>query len=404
VNELAVRLPIGPIHPMLKEPINFTFYVEGEVVVDAEPNIGFVHRGIEKLAEKKTWFQNLYLLEKVCGICSSAHQGCYAQGAEKIFEKEPPEKALYIRTLMWELERLHSHLLWLGVIMHEIGFDTLFMYTWKDRERVLDLVELISGRRVGYSINTIGGVRRDISYEAIKMAMDVANYIAERAQFYERVVLTERTILDRTQGIGYLSKTDAIRLNTVGPTARASGVRRDVRQDVPYGVYEESPFSIVIDTGCDVLARIIVRIREMIISAEIIKWILFTMPKTGSIQVKLSPFTKPPENEAISRVEAPRGELFYYLKSNGSQYPERVKIRTPTLANIVSVIHMVKGHYIADIPPIVAGIDPCISCMDRVIIVDVNKEERKVLSHQELRRYSIKWYKKNRAWVREERR
>ncbi|MHA1617251.1 MAG: hydrogenase large subunit [Candidatus Njordarchaeales archaeon] len=401
---MSVKLPIGPIHPMLKEPINLTFYVEGEVVVDAEPNIGFVHRGIEKLAERKTWFQNLYLLEKVCGICSSAHQGCYAQGAEKIYEKEPPEKALYIRTLMWELERLHSHLLWLGVIMHEIGFDTLFMYTWKDREYVLDLVELISGRRVGYSISTIGGVRRDVTYEMLKKAMDVANYIAERAQFYEKVVLNERTVLDRTQGVGYLSKTDAIRLNTVGPTARASGVRRDVRQDMPYGVYEEAPFSIVVDTGCDVLARILVRIREMVISADVIKWIVFNMPKNGAINLKISPFMKPPENEAISRVEAPRGELFYYLKSNGSLNPERIKIRTPTLANIASVIHMVKGHYIADIPPIVAGIDPCMSCMDRVVIVDVNKEKKTVMSHEELHRYSLKWYKRNKLLVREERR
>ena len=401
---MSVRIPIGPIHPMLKEPINLTFYVEGETIVDAEPNIGFVHRGIEKLAENKTWFQNLYLLEKVCGICSSAHQGCYAQGAEKVFEVEPPEKALFIRTLMWELERLHSHLLWLGVIMHEIGFDTLFMYTWRDREAVMDLVEMISGRRVGYSINTIGGVRRDIDYNILVKTIDVANFIASRAEYYEKIVLSERTILDRTEGVGYLSKADAIRLNTVGPTARASGVKRDVRYNMPYAIYDETPFDIVFDDGCDVLARIIVRIREMVVSAEIIKWIVFNMPKTGEIKQKVTPFTKPPENEAISRVEAPRGELFYYLKSKGDLKPERVKIRTPTLANIVSIIHMVKGHYIADIPPIVAGIDPCMSCMDRVVIVDVNKEKKTVWSHEELWRYSIKWYKKNYLMVREERR
>lgn len=401
---MSVKIPIGPIHPMLKEPINFTFYVEGETIVDAEPNIGFVHRGIEKLAENKTWFQNLYLLEKVCGICSSSHQGCYAQGAEKVFEAEVPEKALYIRTLMWELERLHSHLLWLGVIMHEIGFDTLFMYTWRDREAVMDLVEMISGRRVGYSINTIGGVRRDINYQILSKALDVANFIATRAEIYENIVLRERTIINRTEGVGVLSKTDAIRLNTVGPTARASGVKRDVRYNLPYAIYDETPFDIVVDDGCDVLSRIIVRIREMIVSSEIIKWITFNMPKNGSIAAKITHFTKPPENEAVSRVEAPRGELFYYLRSNGSLKPERVKIRTPTLANIVSVIHMVKGHYIADIPPIVAGIDPCMSCMDRVAIIDVRNEKKQLLNHDELLRYSIKWYKKNYRWLKEERR
>ena len=400
---MSVKLPIGPIHPMLKEPINLTFYVEGEVIVDAEPNIGFVHRGIEKLAENKTWFQNLYLLEKVCGICSSSHQGCYAQCAEKIFDKEPPEKALYIRTLMWELERLHSHLLWLGVIMHEIGFDTLFMYAWRDREAVMDLVEMISGRRVGYSINTIGGVRRDISYDILKKTIDVANFITRRAEYYETIVSKERSILDRTQGVGYLSKTDAIRLNTVGPTARASDVKRDVRLNMPYAIYDEAPFYIVTDDGCDVLARILVRIRELIISSEIIKWIVFNMPKTGDINLKISPFAKPPANEATSRVEAPRGELFYYLKSSGDLKPERVKIRTPTLANIISIIHMVKGHYIADIPPIVAGIDPCMSCMDRIIIIDVNREKKIEMTHESLRVYSIKWYKRNYRIIREER-
>jgi len=402
---MSVRIPIGPIHPMLKEPINFVFYVEGETIVDAEPNIGFVHRGIEKLAETKTWFQNLYLLEKVCGICSSSHQGCYAQCAERIFEVEPPERALYIRTLMWELERLHSHLLWLGVIMHEIGFDTLFMYAWRDREKVLDLVEMISGRRVGYSINIIGGVRRDISYDMLVKAVEVANFIAERAEHYEKIILKEETVINRTQGVGYLSKADAIRLNAVGPTVRASGVKRDVRGNMPYGIYDETPFDIVIDDGCDVLARIIVRIREMVVSAEIIKWIAFQIPKSEDIKLKkITPFTKPPENEAVSRVEAPRGELFYYIKSNGSLNPERVKIRTPTLANIASIIHMVKGHYIADIPPIVAGIDPCMSCMDRVIIVDVNKEKKKVMTYDEIRRYSIKWYKNNYKVIKEERR
>lgn len=401
---MSVRLPIGPIHPMLKEPINFTFYVEGEIVVDAEPNIGFVHRGIEKLAEKKTWWQNLYLLEKVCGICSSSHQGCYAQGAEKIYEVEPPEKALYIRTLLWELERLHSHMLWLGVIMHEIGFDTMFMITWRDREKVMDLVEAISGRRVGYSANIIGGVRRDLDMKLLNQALEVANFITERAQQYEKIMLKEKTVLDRTQGVGYLSPMAAQRVNAVGPTARASNINWDVRYHMPYAIYEETPMHVVVDDGCDVLARILVRIREMIVSAEIIKWIVFNIPKTDEIASrKVAPLKKPPENEAISRVEAPRGELFYYLKSNGSLYPERVKIRTPTLANIMSVIEMVKGNYIADIPAVVAGIDPCISCMDRAIIIDINKQKKMVFTKEELLRYSFKFYKENISWIRSER-
>ena len=399
---MSYKMPIGPVHPMLKEPINFTFYLEGEVIVDAEPNIGFAHRGIEKLGEYKTWFQNLFLMEKICGICSSAHQGCYAQGAEYVFDVEPPERALYIRTMMWELERLHSHLLWLGVVSHLLGFDTLFMYTWKDRERVLDIVEEISGRRVGYSINTVGGVRRDVTDEQLKKAKKVAEYIYERTKYYENVFTTENTILLRTQNLGILKKADAIRLGTVGPTIRASNIKRDTRYNYPYAIYDEAPFEIATYDSCDVFSRVVVRIKEMYVSADIVKWITENIPK-GKVDLGISPFKKPPENEAISTVEAPRGELFYYLKSNGTLYPERVKVRTPTLANIVSIIHTIKGHYIADIPPIVGGIDPCMACMDRVLLVDQNKRKREIMTENELIRYSIKWYRKNWNMVKEER-
>jgi len=399
---MSYRMPIGPIHPMLKEPINFIFYLDGEIIVDAEPNIGYAHRGIEKLAENKTWFQNLYLLEKICGICSSAHQGCYAQGAEYIFDVEPPERALHIRVMMWELERIHSHLLWLGVVAHLLGFDTLFMYTWRDRERVLDIVEEISGRRVGYSINTVGGTRRDVDDNLLNKAKKVAEFILEQTKYYEKVFTEDKSLLIRTQNIGMLSKTDAIRLGTVGPTVRASDVKRDIRYNFPYAIYEETPFEVVTFDSCDVFSRVVVRIREMYVSAEIVKWIAENIP-SGKVDLGISPFKKPPVNEAISIVEAPRGELYYYLKSNGDLKPERIKVRTPTLANIISVIHMIKGHYIADIPPIVGGIDPCMACMDRVLLVDINKEKKVVMDKEELIRYSIKWYKKNKDIVISER-
>ncbi len=399
---MSYKMPIGPIHPMLKEPINLTFYLEGELIIDAEPNIGFAHRGIEKIAENKTWFQNLYLLEKVCGICSASHQGCYAQGAERVFDVEAPERALYIRTLMWELERLHSHLLWIGVVAHLLGFDTLFMYTWKDREKVLDVVEAISGRRVGYSINTVGGVRKDLDDSLLNMVRKMSKYLRDRVKYYEKLLTTEKTILLRTQNLGILRPADAIRLGTVGPTVRGSGLKRDIRGDYPYTVYKESPFETVTFDSCDVFARVVVRVREMYVSLDIIDWILEEIP-SGKVDLGISPFKKPPVNEATSRIEAPRGELYYYLKSDGKLTPYRIKIRTPTLANIISVIEMVKGHYIADIPPIVGSIDPCMSCMDRVLLVDTRKNEERVMTENELIRYSIKWYKKNWNWVKEER-
>jgi len=394
VAKLGFSLPIGPFHPALKEPIALKFEIEGERIVKVEPSLGHCHRGIEKLAENRTWFQFLFISEHVCGICSGAHQGCYAQLAERIYQIEPTPRGDFLRTWIWEWERIHSHLLWVGVLAHEMALDTLFMYTWRDRELVMDVFEKVSGRRVVYSFNTIGGVRRDVSEDVLKEIKKICDYLIERAKYYEKLISTDRTILARTRNVGYLSKNDAINLCAVGPTTRASGVKRDVRYEEPYSVYPESPFEIVVTEEGDAWAKTLVRIREIIVSAEICKWVCDNLP-TGPIKKNIPPMKAPPPGEAISRVEAPRGELFYYGKSNGTPRPERLKIRTPTIANIPAVCKMLEGGYIADIPIAFASIDPCLACMDRVVFLDTKRDREFVMSWSELRRYARLWYKKH---------
>jgi len=390
-----VKLPIGPQHPALKEPENFTITLDGERVVDVDIRIGYTHRGIEKLMESRTYTQNLYLVERICGICSYAHVENFTQNVEEILGVQIPKRAEYIRTLFLELERLHSHFLWLGVAGHEIGFDTLFMYTWQDREVVQDLLEMISGNRVNYAMNSIGGVRRDVSEDHRKKVLQGMDYLERRAGYYKEVAINEKTILARAENVGILKPKDALKLTAVGPTARASGIKVDIRKDDPYVSYLDTPFEMITTDTNDVLGRVVVRVLEVFESIKIIRYLMEHLP-AGEITMKVP--RKVPEGESISHTEAPRGEDFHYLRSNGTEKPERYKVRTPTLANLPAVAEMLKGTYLADVPIIVAAIDPCMGCMDRVLLLKDGKEQSgEIIDGERLRRYGIRWYAE-RGW------
>jgi membrane-bound hydrogenase subunit alpha len=381
---MNLKIPIGPQHPALKEPISLRMTVEGEVIKDADLRLGYNHRGVEKLAESKNWIQNIYLMERICGICSHSHATCYAQGVEKLMEIEAPKRGLYIRILVSELERIHSHLLWLGVAGHEAGFDTFFMYTWRDREVVMDLLEMISGNRVHYAINTIGGVRRDVDEAHRAKILGSLDTLRKRTEYYLHIAANEPSFVGRLSRVGYLSKEDAIALCAVGPTARASDVAIDVRKDDPYAVYNETPFEVCTADSCDVLGRAVVRIKELLQSYNIIEYLMKNLP-SGPISVKAPRKAKP--NEFVSRYEAPRGENIHYIKSNGTDKPERLKVRAPTLGNYAATIKMLKNGFIADIPLIFAAIDPCICCAERAVeLVDARGGETKTVLFSELRR------------------
>lgn len=398
---MKFTIPIGPQHPALKEPISLRMTVEGEVIKDADIRLGYNHRGLEKLAEEKTWIQNIYLTERICGICSHSHATCYVQGVEKLMEIAPPKRGNYIRYLVSELERVHSHLLWLGVAGHEAGFDSFFMYTWRDREVVMDLLEMISGNRVHYAINTLGGVRRDLDELQIKKILDGLAVLRTRTEFYSKIGTSEPTFVARLAGVGYLSKEKALALCAVGPTARASSISADVRKDDPHAVYDEVPFDVCTADTCDVLGRTVVRIKELLESYKICEFLLKNLP-AGDIAVKAPRRAKP--NEVVSRYEAPRGENIHYIKSNGSDKPERLKVRAPTLANYPATVEMLKSGFIADIPLIFAAIDPCICCAERTVeLVNGRTGEEKILRFSELRkladeRFKNRPVKRNAVW------
>jgi len=357
-----VNIIIGPQHPALIEPEKFSLKVDGEIVKEVEPRIGYVHRGIEKAAEKRTYLQDIYLVERICGICNACHATCFCQAVEAILGITVPPRAKYLRTLILELNRIHSHMLLLGHAGFEVGYETLLHYMWRDRETVMDIVERLTGNRVIASFVTVGGVRRDLPSEAIPEIKAQLASLKEKMSFYKHLFESDPTLKMRTKNVGVLSKQDALKLCVVGPVARGSGVKMDVRKDEPYAAYSEVPFNIAIYSEGDSWARLMVHLDEVSESINIINYVLDNLP-SGSYRIRVPRIV--PAGEAISRVEAPRGELFYYVKSNGTAYPERVKVRTPTFANILSFVHIAEGGNIADVPASFVSLDPCFSCTDR---------------------------------------
>jgi NADH-quinone oxidoreductase subunit D len=376
-------VPVGPQHPALKEPGHFEFTVDGELVTAATARLGYVHRGIERACEQQNYTQNLYLVERVCGICSHSHANAYVNGIEQLAKVPAPPRAQAIRQLIACLERIHSHFLWLGVAAYEAGFETLLMYSWRDREVVMDVLEQMTGNRVNYSASVPGGVKYDVTAThaaAVRRAMDK---VEDRAKHYLHVVTTDTSFLARAQGVGVTSKAEADALGLLGPTLRAAGVTRDVRVDAPYGSYPQFPVTASVDSAGDLAARFKVRMLETLESVRVVRAILDGLPE-GDLTVKFP--RKIAAGETISRFEAPRGELFYYIKSNGTDTPERVKIRTPSICNWLYVLTKAVGSQMADVPPLLAGIDPCFSCNDRMIVINRRDGERQVWTRDDLRR------------------
>ncbi len=363
----VINVVVGPQHPALHEPERFSFKVDGERVVDIEPRLGYVHRGIEKAAERMMYFQDVHLVERICGICNAAHTTVFCQAVEDIGNIDVPARARYLRTVIFELNRIHSHLLLLGVAGHLLGYEALFQHVWRDREPVMDTVERITGNRLMNGFNTIGGVRRDITPTTVEKIIKTMAEVRKRAIFYKTVFEEDPTVRLRTEGVGVLSKSDALKFCVVGPVARGSGIDWDVRRDDPYAAYDEIPFNVITYNNCDSWARLMVRAEEVLESMDILIYALEHLPE-GRLRVRVP--RRQPEGEAVSRVEAARGELIHYVKSDGSAYPYRVKVRSPSLANLISFPAIIRGYYIADIPAALGSLDPCFSCTDRMAFKD----------------------------------
>ncbi len=353
-------IPFGPQHPVLPEPIHLDLVLEDETVVEAIPSIGFIHRGLEKLVEKKEFTEYVYVAERICGICSFMHGMGYCQAIESIMDIKVPSRAEFLRTIWAELSRIHSHLLWLGLTADAFGFESLFMHTWRLREKILDIFEATTGGRVIFSVCKIGGIRRDIDNETLYDLVDTLDKMQDEIKRFCDVFIEDRSVRHRMDKVGILSLADAKELGAVGPMLRASGVAQDMRQ-LGYAAYKELDFKPIVEFGGDSYARSVVRIREIEQSFALIKRASEIIPG-GAIEEK---FKGAPNGEYFARLEQPRGEVIYYARGNGSKFLDRVRVRTPTFANIPSLLKILQGCELADVPILILTIDPCISCTER---------------------------------------
>jgi len=389
------KVPIGPVHVGLKEPITAWLDVDGERIVDATIRPGAIHRGIEFMARDRNPIQVIYLAERICGICSFTHIEAFIRAVEDAAKIPVPARAQYIRTIVLELERIHSHILWAGVACYTFGYDSAFHLGMILREKVMDVLEALTGNRVNYGTGTIGGVRRDITPKVEKAIKDmIAFYKSEFSLFYD-VAVGDPVALARLRNVGVLSKEDAITHCALGPTARGSGLRVDLRWSAPYEAYADLDVKPVVPqdyTGevyGDVYDRFLVRVLEVYQSLEIIEKCLEGLPE-GDLMwepklPKLLNYLKQAEGMGVGSIEGPRGDDIHVVKLTGGQ--ENItwwKVRAPTYANAVSWPIMFRGNDVADAPLIINSVDPCISCMERMLVTDVRKGSKQVMTKSEL--------------------
>jgi len=315
---------------------------------------------LEKLVEKKDLQDYVYVAERICGICSFIHGMTYCIAVEEIMKLEVPQRAQYLRVIWSELSRIHSHLLWLGLMADSFGFESLFMHTWKLREGILDIIEETTGGRVIFGSSKVGGVRKDVSDEKLKLIVEKLKKYEKEIKEITDVFVHDASVKHRLVGVGILSKNDAYELGAVGPTARGSGVSQDMRK-LGYAAYKNINFEPIIETSGDCYARCMVRIRELFQSIDMISQAVDKI-ETGPIEVKV---TGTPNGEFFARTEQPRGEVIYYALADGGKFLKRLRVRTPTFSNIPALLKILPGSELADVPVLILTIDPCISCTER---------------------------------------
>lgn len=365
--EGSTVVPVGPFFPTLEEPAYFRLFVEGEEVVDCDYRGFYSHRGIEKLAETLHYDQVPFLSERICGICGFVHSTTFCQAVERAAGFDVPARARYIRTVMLELERIHSHLLWLGLAAHIVGFDTAFMQAWRVREPVMWAAEALSGNRKTYGMNLVGGVRRDFQPEGITTLQDTLKTVEKETAALVRALEKDTSLQLRLKKVGVLSHADAVTWGAVGPTARASGVDIDVRRDFPYAAYDEIPVNVCLHSDGDIWARLLVRVAETFESIRLIRAALANMP-AGPLMAEVQPIPAGPVG--ICQVEAPRGENVNFVRTGEDEKPYRWRVRVPTYMNLQLTRQLVNpGTTVADFPIIAASIDPCFSCTERMEVI-----------------------------------
>lgn len=384
--EGITQVPLGPLHVTADEPGHFRLFVDGETIIDADYRLFYCHRGMEKLAENRMDYDQIHFLsERICGICGFAHSIAYTMAVEKSIGLEVPERAEFIRTIFLEVERLHSHLLNLGLACHFIGFDSGFMQFFRVREKAMYMAELLTGARKTYGANLIGGIRRDILDDQRKQILSLLTECRQEAEDLIEILLSTPNLHKRTAGVGNLEPKVARDFSPVGPNIRGSGYKRDIRRDHPYLAYGNAPFQVITEEGNDVLSRVLVRAKEVLEIFRIIEYCLEEMPG-GPVLVE--GFSYKPHHFALGYVEAPRGENIHWLMTQDNQKPYRWRPRAASYNNWPAIRFMLRGNVVSDAPLIVASIDPCYSCTERVTVVDVKKRKTKVVPYKDLENYT----------------
>jgi NADH-quinone oxidoreductase subunit D len=354
---------MGPQHPMTHGLWNMRVKVDGEVITDSEPVVGYLHRGLEKMFENRTYAQIIPMADRICYGSSFTWSHVYCMAAEKLMGIEVPERAKYIRAMSDELQRIGNHLMWLAAIGTDLGNLTVFLYATRDRELFLDLFTALTGARMTYNYCRIGGVRNDSPENWVRDLERTLDYFEKRLKEYDMIVDQNKLFRMRMQGLGYMSPKDTINAGITGPVLRAAGVKQDLRHNDPYEIYDELDWHMCTHDDCDTWARYRVRMMEMQESVNIVRECLKKMPKEGPIRVK-TPRTAP-AGTAFARMEDPRGESLIYIVGDGTGKPWRVSIRSPLFVILSAADRLINGYRIADVPSILGMLDVCMGETDR---------------------------------------
>ncbi len=362
-DQLVINM--GPQHPSTHGVLRLVLRLDGERVVDADVVIGYLHRGVEKLCEARDWTQIVLITDRMDYVAAATNNLGYCETVEKLLQLEVPRRARYIRTILSELQRLASHLVWLGTHAMDIGAVTVFLYCLRERELVLDLFEEYCGARLTYNAMRVGGLPQDIPPGWDRRVEEICKVIEEKINDYETLLTQNRIWLERTRGVGVISGPDAVAMGFCGPPLRASGVLRDIRKDEPYAAYDEFEFDIPLGTAGDTYDRYLVRLEEFRQSIRIIRQAFAGLPE-GPVLGKVPRMIKPPAGETYHAIEAPKGELGFFIVSDGkSLSPYRMRVRPPSFCNLQVLPQLVRGHLVADVVALIGTIDIVLGEVDR---------------------------------------
>lgn len=359
MKKVTLNIPLGSQHISLLEPIRFEFETENEKIIDVKADVGFVHRGIERACATKFEYKQVpYVVARVCGLCAITHSLAYTMAVEQLVDVQINDRIKYLRMLMVELDRIHSHMLALSHTAENAGFEALFMKTMGEREIVMNIQESISGNRVQFDYVAVGGVNRDLTPDLVTQIDSSLKELEEKIDVLYEMFSSNFTLSLKYKNVGVLEHKKAFIYNALGPLARASGVATDVRAESSMLPYNEIGFELMLEKSGDIHGRNMIRLREIKNSIYMCKNIIHNLPQ-GEIMAKVK---GKPEGEAIVRLEAPRGEIFYYVKGVKNSILDRVRIKTPTFSGIPAMIEVFKGSQYGDAPAILASFDPCMSC------------------------------------------